>query len=586
MTDVTSNKPCAASVSIRTRALLLVLAVFCVVGNVAAIPTSERQFLLDIHAQMNPQFWFNNTGWNGPEGTECSWYGVICDSAQEHVVGIEMVDNFIYGEIPASLSEQTQLRIFNLRANYFFGTIPPLSKLVNLEVFEASGFGDGSFPTGGLTGSIPSLNGLTRLWRFNVQVNSLSGALPSFGPESGLTSLRHFVSGGNLIAGTIPTLEGVPALERFYVEYNQITGAAPEIRHLPNFELFSGGSNGFSGPLPEISGMQKLRFYNAWQNLLDRMPESFDDLPLLEEYVVSFNQLEGPIPSFGAVPKLRQHILAMNRLSGSIPALDGLTGLREIYFNGNRFTGSFPAINGLPNLNYFHAGDNLLTGELPAIQGMTALYGFGARNNALTGSIPALTNLPNLFDFDVSGNGLTGVIPVLLGAPTLWSFQVQGNHLTGGVPRIGPLNQMATFNVSNNQLTGAPPAAVPISLSPQNGTTGALTALCPNYLDPTTSAAWDNATGQWPWHQTCTDMPDGLFADGFEFDLASGAGVTDTAAPATSVPTPEAAWPSETGVCFGLPRMESKADAFLSVEYSDARLECDTRPVRRSHHRP
>ncbi|MBS0569710.1 MAG: hypothetical protein JSS28_03820, partial [Proteobacteria bacterium] len=55
----------------------------------AAIPASERQVLLNLYAytdgiDWDPQY---QGGWNGPAGTECTWYGITCDAQGATVIG-------------------------------------------------------------------------------------------------------------------------------------------------------------------------------------------------------------------------------------------------------------------------------------------------------------------------------------------------------------------------------------------------------------------------------------------------------------------------------------------------------------------
>lgn len=478
----------------------------------SGIPDSERAFLQEIYDNMHPEIWFNSAGWDGPAGTECSWYGVTCDANQEHVIAVELADNNLFGPLPTSLSDQSQLRIFNMRWNGFTGVIPSLAALTQLEVFEASQLPprvDGA----GLVGEIPSLTGLSQLWRFNVSINSLSGELPIF---DGLTSLREFVASGNVLTGSILPFDAVPNLTKFYVNLNNLTGEIPELSGLSDLEVFIASENQLTGNIPEISGLLHLKQFYVPLNQLDQINSSFDDLPSLEEYNAGYNQLQGQIGSLGDSPNLKQFFVYYNNLTGPLPAIEDHDQLVEFMAHYNQMSGEIPAIQGCQQLAYFHVGHNNLTGTIPPISGMENLAGFGVSHNFLTGSIPSLDDLPNLFDLQVSNNQLTGDIPTLLGAPGLWEFLANDNLLTGTIPAIGPLHQLVTFNVSNNMLEGPPPPVVPGSLQPINDVNGDITALCPNNLDLVESAAWDAATGVTPWYRDCTESVDVIYANGFD----------------------------------------------------------------------
>jgi len=65
--------------------LLMLLLIGWVTTAQAVIPASERQVLIDLYNSTNGANWTNNTGWLGAVGTECSWYGITCDSTQSHV---------------------------------------------------------------------------------------------------------------------------------------------------------------------------------------------------------------------------------------------------------------------------------------------------------------------------------------------------------------------------------------------------------------------------------------------------------------------------------------------------------------------
>ena len=165
----------------------------CATTIQAAIPASERQVLLDLFNCNNGAGWTNNAGWNGAAGTECwSWYGISCDGAQTHIISI------------------------NLESNNLTGTLPSLGGLTGLESFYVS--------HNQLTGSIPSLSGLTALQDFEVQGNQLTGSIPSL---SGLTELQDFEVNDNLLTGSIPSLSGLTVLQTFGVGNNQLTGTVP-----------------------------------------------------------------------------------------------------------------------------------------------------------------------------------------------------------------------------------------------------------------------------------------------------------------------------------------------------------------------
>ncbi len=59
----------------------------------------------------------NGMHWLGSAGTECGWYGVTCNAAQDSVVGLSLSGNQLSGSIPSTLGNPTNLR--RLRLNLF-----------------------------------------------------------------------------------------------------------------------------------------------------------------------------------------------------------------------------------------------------------------------------------------------------------------------------------------------------------------------------------------------------------------------------------------------------------------------------------
>jgi hypothetical protein len=67
-----SRTPCRAA-----RALAFAL-VPCATAT-AAIPQTERDALIALYTSTDGPHWRHQDRWNGPPGTECTWYRVLCD---------------------------------------------------------------------------------------------------------------------------------------------------------------------------------------------------------------------------------------------------------------------------------------------------------------------------------------------------------------------------------------------------------------------------------------------------------------------------------------------------------------------------
>lgn len=307
----------------------------------AAIPAPERAALLNLYAYTDGIHWDpdHQAGWNGPPGTECGWYGITCDASGSTVTGIDLAGAGLYGPLPS------------------------LSALKNLETFDIHQTATGGI--GGynvLLGSIPPLNGLTKLRVFIATNTSFSGGIP---PLTGLTSLQHFQIRGCQLSGDIPPLDGLINLAYFDVSKNQLTGS-----------------------LPALTGLASISYFD-----------------------VSDNHLVGAIPNLNGLNNLTEFDVNGNQLTSNIPNLVGLSNLKIFAADGNLLKGGLPALAGLTNLTAFYADANLLTGGIPPLDGTPNLQKFGVGFNHLTGSIPDLSQLSNLQDFYVGFNQLTGQVP-------------------------------------------------------------------------------------------------------------------------------------------------------------------------------
>lgn len=96
-------------------------------ANTAAIPAAERAVLLELYRSTNGEDWKHREGWGGPAGTECEWYGVICDNSDDgqlRVSGLYLGDNRLSGILPARLGELAGLSELLLYGNRLSGAVP------------------------------------------------------------------------------------------------------------------------------------------------------------------------------------------------------------------------------------------------------------------------------------------------------------------------------------------------------------------------------------------------------------------------------------------------------------------------------
>lgn len=297
------------------RACLFLLLLFAVPAASWGVPPAERSALIDLYDSTGGPGWANSAGWNGPPGSECTWYGVLCD-AEGSVQELNLAVNQLAGTLPASLGQLTHLTNLLLLGNQLTGNIPP--EIGNLESLVVL-----ALELNQLSGGIPSsLGDLSSLEWLSAGANQLSGSLP---PELGnLANLQSLSLGGNHLSGSIPPeLGDLTQLVRLNLAKNELTGGIPvELGTLANLRLFLLGENRLSGSLPAELG----------------------NLTALQNFVVSSNLLTGGIPAaLGNLAQVQDMDLSFNHFSGSIPpALGGLTQVRFLQLAGNQLTGEIP----------------------------------------------------------------------------------------------------------------------------------------------------------------------------------------------------------------------------------------------------
>ncbi|NDY94378.1 VWA domain-containing protein, partial [Wenzhouxiangella limi] len=261
-------------------------------GNFAQYETaSDRDALTALYNSTNGVNWANNTGWLGPEGTECSWFGVRCSNGS--VTEIVLEENGLSGLIPPEIGQLRNLRFLWLAKNQLTGPIPSeLSQVIALETLNLN--------FNGLTGLIPTeFSQLSSLTNLSLGWNQLTGPIPA--ELAQLSLLQSLGLGGNDLTGSIPPELGQLSnlTTGLFLWGNQLTGSIPpELGQLP-------------GPI----------FINLQANLLTgSIPPELGGLGDIEGLYLDRNQLAGPIPpELGQLTNATQINLERNNLSGPVP---------------------------------------------------------------------------------------------------------------------------------------------------------------------------------------------------------------------------------------------------------------------------
>ena len=196
--------------------LFLAAAALASVPAHAAIPASQRQYLIDFYNHTNGPAWTFNNGWLGVPGTECTWIGVTCDGGQTTVVALSVQNNNLTDPVGAVLPDWSALpgiRTINLSGNNLAGRLPPISSLPELRVLNVS--------NNDLQGSLPSPAGLAFFFLYHAHNNQFTGALPALPP-----TLQELRVENNQLTGPVPAPPAALAAGASALCPNQITPSA------------------------------------------------------------------------------------------------------------------------------------------------------------------------------------------------------------------------------------------------------------------------------------------------------------------------------------------------------------------------
>jgi Leucine-rich repeat (LRR) protein len=349
--------------------------------------------------------------------------------------------NKISGPIPISISNATQLLLFNIPRNNFVGQVPTgIGNLKNIWsiAMEYNHLGSNSSKD---LDFLTSLTNCTNLKVLDLNLNNFGGSLPnSIANFSG--QLNQFYIGGNQITGNIPAgLGNLINLIGLDLEFNLLSGSIPS--SLGNFKKIQS----LTLNVNKLSG---------------KIPSSLGNLSQVFQLDLSNNMLEGNIPpSIGNCQMLQYLDLSNNHLSGAIPwQVIGIPSLSMLLnLSHNSLNGSLPfEIGNLKSINKLDASKNFLSGEIPATIGQCiSLEYLNLQGNFFQGAMPSsLASLKGLQYLDLSQNNLSGSIPEgLESIPVLQYLNISFNKLDGEVPTEGVFrNESAIFVKNNSDLCG------------------------------------------------------------------------------------------------------------------------------------
>ncbi|MBJ55693.1 MAG: hypothetical protein CMQ46_10580, partial [Gammaproteobacteria bacterium] len=205
--------------------------------------------------------WTNSTNWLSTEVAPCDWFGVHCNQ-QGALIGLELPNNNLSGELPSELWDTASLQFLTLRQNNLSGSFPDAQTFAALTQLSGLDLGGNDY-SGALPASLGSAGNLRNLFLWS---NQFSGPIPA--EWANLTELQYLSLGSNnTLSGSLPAFLGdLSNLQDLDLAYNAFTGEIPaELGNLSNATSINLRSNQLSGAVPQ-SVLNMGAVVNLWAN--------------------------------------------------------------------------------------------------------------------------------------------------------------------------------------------------------------------------------------------------------------------------------------------------------------------------------
>ncbi|KAL1543008.1 non-specific serine/threonine protein kinase [Salvia divinorum] len=374
-------------------------------------------------------------------------------SSRPHISSIEWKWlHWQYSSIGVTLPN---LAVLLLEGNQFSGPIP--SSISNASLIEWIILSSNRF-----TGPVPNLERLTLIEDFTMHTNLIEDDMSFISSLTNSTKLVRFDVSENMLSGTLPeSLANLSVLvNMFDIHKNQIHGSIPlGIGNLVNLDVVDLSHNLLDGLIPmSISKLSNLRNLFMGRNRFEgELPSLFGNMTRLSRFQLDGNELSGNVPSsLGSFTNLLELDLSENNFTGLIPReIMRLSSLSIVLnLSENNFTGSIPnEVGSLRNLAVLDLSSNRLSGVLPnSLSSCVSLERLYLDEKLLQGEIPSgMSSLMGFQELDLSRNSLSGSIPSFLGSLKLQKLNLSFNRLQGEVPTRGVFTNKSAVSLDANQ---------------------------------------------------------------------------------------------------------------------------------------
>jgi len=420
--------------------------------------------------------------------------------------------NALVGEIPEEITQLTKLEVLVLSENRFVGPLP--AKISNLTSLQSLFIDSFTHESAGLSGPLPSFQGMPELKQISLNENSLTGSIPENFLSDDLSANRNMKDRngdrslatltrlnekitvglmGNRIEGSIPS--SLAAFQRLNIDLsdNLITDIDPAVCENAAWMGSDVGSFGCDAILCPVGTFnqygRQTNIRNPCQQCDGDGSEQSDflgatkcqaEVKAREREILSFfyrqcggdewktkdNWLDDSkdictwygisCSNGGTVESI---LLGSNNVIGIPPKeLFQLENMKYLWLYSNPMDFRFHGIGRAKRLSSLLLDSTGLT-SLDGLGDAYQLTDIDVRFNNINGPIPTeISNLVNLETISMSDNQFTGALPSFSRMHRLKSLRMADNELTGILPSFVNNHNIKTLDLSGNMISGRIPS--------------------------------------------------------------------------------------------------------------------------------
>jgi Leucine-rich repeat (LRR) protein len=388
----------------------------------AMIPESERQALLEFYNSTGGNNWSNRTNWKDERGTECSWYGISCDTDERYIIGIDLDENNLIGKILSSFSNLQGLSRLYLSGNQLAGLNESLINLKNLSVLALENSQLSSLPVG-----IIKLENLSFL---NLEENQLTSLPENFGNLQNLSAV--------------------------YLSDNQLTSLSESFGNLQNLSVLYLNNNQLTSLPDSFSNLQKIEYLNLDNNQLINLPEGFGKPFFIFEIYLSNNQLISLPESFGNINAIFELDLSNNQLISLPESFGNINAIFELDLSNNQLISLPESFGNINTIFELDLSNNQLKSLSESFGNISSIVELDLSNNQLINMPENFGSLHQLINLNLSSNHLNHLPQDFEKLTNIKKLDFSINYIKILPQGIGKLINLTYLDVSKNQIQNIP----------------------------------------------------------------------------------------------------------------------------------